>query len=205
MTEFGGGAYQASPMTAIPGFERFVQVASWHGQIYAEMCGGAKHNHLRCEVIRLVYLGSGKIDVYYRRDGMEHRIVADHVVSTIPLAQKRQKSANTTRSKVRTRVEHVFGHQQSSMGGKIVRTIGIARARFKIGMTNLGYNIRRLVCARLSALTGGLRVGSCKRTARSPASVKTVPDPGTHLGTSAATARSAKAEIAESGYCSRCP
>jgi len=26
------------------------------------------------------------------------------------------------------------------MGGKIVRTIGIARARFKIGMMNLGYN-----------------------------------------------------------------
>jgi hypothetical protein len=29
--------------------------------------------------------------------------------------------------------------------GKIVRAIGIARARFKIGMMNLGYNIRRLV------------------------------------------------------------
>jgi IS5 family transposase len=61
-----------------------------------------------------------------------------------PLSE-RQKSANTTRSKVRARVEHVFGQQQSSMGGKIVRTIGIARARFKIGMMNLGYNIRRLV------------------------------------------------------------
>ena len=56
-----------------------------------------------------------------------------------------QKSANTTRSKVRARVEHVFGHQENSMGGKIVRTIGIARARFKIGMMNLGYNMRRLV------------------------------------------------------------
>jgi hypothetical protein len=31
------------------------------------------------------------------------------------------------------------------MGGKIVRTIGIARARLKIGMMNLGYNISRLV------------------------------------------------------------
>src|SRR5712691_7299889 len=61
-----------------------------------------------------------------------------------PLSE-RQKSANTTRSKVRARVEHVFGHQQSSMGGKIMRTIGIVRARFKIGMMNLGYNIRRLV------------------------------------------------------------
>jgi hypothetical protein len=47
--------------------------------------------------------------------------------------------------RTRARVEHVFGHQQNSMGGKIVRTIGIARARFKIGMMNLGYNIRRVV------------------------------------------------------------
>ena len=46
---------------------------------------------------------------------------------------------------MRARVEHVFGQQQNSMGGKIVRTIGIVRARFKIGMMNLGYNIRRLV------------------------------------------------------------
>jgi hypothetical protein len=61
-----------------------------------------------------------------------------------PLSE-RQKSANTTRSQVRARVEHVFGQQQNSMGGKIVRTIGIVRARFKIGMMNLGYNIRRLV------------------------------------------------------------
>src|SRR4029450_164819 len=61
-----------------------------------------------------------------------------------PLSE-RQKSANTTRSRVRARVEHVFGHQQNSMGGKMGRTIGIARARFKIGMMNLGYNIRRLV------------------------------------------------------------
>ena len=56
-----------------------------------------------------------------------------------------QEAANTVRSKVRARVEHVFGHQENSMGRKIVRTIGIARARFKIGMMNLGYNIRRLV------------------------------------------------------------
>jgi IS5 family transposase len=61
-----------------------------------------------------------------------------------PLSQT-QEAANTVRSKVRARVEHVFGHQANSMGRKIVRTIGMARARFKIGMMNLGYNIRRLV------------------------------------------------------------
>ncbi len=31
------------------------------------------------------------------------------------------------------------------MGGKFVRTIGIARARTKIGMMNLVYNMRRFV------------------------------------------------------------
>jgi IS5 family transposase len=56
-----------------------------------------------------------------------------------------QEAANTTRSKVRARVEHVFGYQENSMGRKIVRTIGMARAKFKIGMMNLGYNMRRLV------------------------------------------------------------
>jgi transposase, IS5 family len=42
-----------------------------------------------------------------------------------------QMAANTLRSKVRARVEHVFGHQENAMGRKIVRTIGMARAKFK--------------------------------------------------------------------------
>ena len=40
----------------------------------------------------------------------------------------RQEAANKTRSSVRARVEHVFGNQHKSMGGKLVRTIGIVRA-----------------------------------------------------------------------------
>ncbi len=48
-----------------------------------------------------------------------------------------QKAANTTRSKVRARVEHVFGDQKNGMGAELVRTICIVRARCKIGMTNL--------------------------------------------------------------------
>lgn len=58
---------------------------------------------------------------------------------------KRQQAANTTRSRVRARVEHVFADQENGMGGKFVRTIGIARARVKIGLMNLTYNMRRLV------------------------------------------------------------
>jgi len=56
-----------------------------------------------------------------------------------------QTRANRAKSKIRARIEHVFGAQQNSVGGRIVRTIGIARARAKIGLQNLVYNIRRLV------------------------------------------------------------
>lgn len=91
-------------------------------------------------------------DSAYRSAEIERRLTEKGLRSRIhrraarnhPLSET-QKAANTTRSKVRARVEHVFGHQENSMGRKIVRTIGLARARFKIGMMNLGYNIRRLV------------------------------------------------------------
>ena len=58
---------------------------------------------------------------------------------------KRQEAANKARSKVRARVEHVFGNQHNGMGSKFIRTIGILRATVRIGMHNLAYNIRRLV------------------------------------------------------------
>ncbi len=41
-------------------------------------------------------------------------------------------------------VEHVFAHQKG-LRGLFVRTIGLARARIKIGLANLTYNIRRFV------------------------------------------------------------
>ena len=61
-----------------------------------------------------------------------------------PLSE-RQKAANTTRSRVRARVEHVFADQENGMGGIFVRTSGMARAAVKIGMMNLVYNMRRFV------------------------------------------------------------
>jgi transposase, IS5 family len=57
---------------------------------------------------------------------------------------KRTRTANARKSKVRSAVEHVFAHQKGLMG-LCVRTIGIARARVKIGLTNLAYNMRRFV------------------------------------------------------------
>ncbi len=60
-----------------------------------------------------------------------------------PLSDE-QKRGNRTKSKVRARVEHVFG-QQAHMGGHFVRTIGMARAKAKITMMNLVYNMVRLM------------------------------------------------------------
>ncbi len=58
-----------------------------------------------------------------------------------PLSTRTQQ-ANYKRSKVRSRVEHVFGAQEA-MGGMLVRTIGKARAGVKIGLMNMTYNLRR--------------------------------------------------------------
>jgi transposase, IS5 family len=54
------------------------------------------------------------------------------------------RRANAIKSTVRSRVEHVFAEQKDRMG-LFVRTIGISRARVKIGMANLVYNFKRLV------------------------------------------------------------
>ena len=41
-------------------------------------------------------------------------------------------------------VEHVFAEQKSRMG-LFIRTIGLARAKLKIGLANLAYNMKRLI------------------------------------------------------------
>jgi len=61
-----------------------------------------------------------------------------------PLSQA-QAAANRRKSKIRARVEHIFGAQENAPGGRLVRTIGSVRAKAKIGLQNLAYNIRRLV------------------------------------------------------------
>jgi IS5 family transposase len=58
---------------------------------------------------------------------------------------KRQKEANHKKSKIRARVEHVFGAIENEQGGLFIRTIGIARAKTKITFMNLVYNMRRFV------------------------------------------------------------
>lgn len=56
---------------------------------------------------------------------------------------EREKQGNHMRSKTRCRVEHVFGVQAMMAGDLILRTIGIVRAKVKIGLRNLAYNMFR--------------------------------------------------------------
>jgi IS5 family transposase len=70
-----------------------------------------------------------------------------------PLTEE-QKKSNREKSKVRARVEHIFGFVENSMNGSILRTIGIARAKAKIGMMNIVYNICRCVQLKKSISMG---------------------------------------------------
>ena len=61
-----------------------------------------------------------------------------------PLTQQ-QKATNTEKSRVRVRVEHVFGFMENSMGSMYFRKVGIKRAETVIGLMNLTYNMFRKI------------------------------------------------------------
>ena len=56
---------------------------------------------------------------------------------------ERQIKSNYRRAKIRSRVEHIFGVQTMRASSLIIRTVGIIRAKVKIGLRNLAYNIDR--------------------------------------------------------------
>ena len=71
-----------------------------------------------------------------------------------PLTEE-QKKNNRRKSKIRCRIEHVFAYMTMSMHGLTVRSIGIERAAFNIGLTNLVYNLCRYsLLSRKEAVTG---------------------------------------------------
>lgn len=59
-----------------------------------------------------------------------------------PLTEE-QKASNKIKSKTRCRIEHIFGFMTGAMHGITVRSVGIVRAEFNIGLTNLIYNLCR--------------------------------------------------------------
>lgn len=56
-----------------------------------------------------------------------------------------QTASNREKSKTRAKVEHVFGSWVMTMGGKLVRAIGLTRTRVQLGLKNLTYNLKRYV------------------------------------------------------------
>lgn len=89
-------------------------------------------------------------DSAYRSDEQEQSLAGSQHESQIHERAYRNKpdegdgNRNTAKSRVRARVEHVFGYQTNSMGGIFLRSIGAARAAVGVGLMNLTYNLARI-------------------------------------------------------------
>lgn len=91
-------------------------------------------------------------DSAYRSAEIEAMLAAKNITSEVherayrghPLTDL-QKAANRLKSSVRARVEHVYGHMETAMGGLMIHTIGLARAQVKMTFKNLAYNMQRFV------------------------------------------------------------
>ena len=57
---------------------------------------------------------------------------------------KNVKRGNKKRASVQAHIEHVFAVQKDKMD-LFIRTIGLERARVKVGLANLVYNLKRLI------------------------------------------------------------
>jgi IS5 family transposase len=90
------------------------------------------------------YTGEEQEKIYIRKKVINK--VIEKGYRNKPLTEM-QIANNKEKSKVRSRVEHLFGFVENSMQGSFIRTIGVIRATAKIGMMNLTYNICR--CAQL--------------------------------------------------------
>ncbi len=84
---------------------------------------------------------SAEIEEKLKKKGLKSRIHRKGHRNK-PLSE-REKRGNKTRSKVRARVDPVFGSQSNDMAGTLVRGVGLVRAR--IGLKNLADNSRRPV------------------------------------------------------------
>ena len=90
-------------------------------------------------------------DSAYRSDTISQALTRKNIVNRIhyrpwhsAALPEWQRQTNQRRSTIRARVEHVFGHQATSMRMTVIRGIGLARATFRIGLANLVYNMSRV-------------------------------------------------------------
>lgn len=91
-------------------------------------------------------------DSAYRSEEIEQRLTLEGYQSQIhekayrnqPLSDA-QKASNQEKSKIRAKVEHVFGSWVTHFGGKQVRCIGLERVSAYLGLKHLAYNLTRYV------------------------------------------------------------
>jgi IS5 family transposase len=90
-------------------------------------------------------------DSAYRSKEIEEYLKANECESFVhekgyrgnPLTEQ-QKESNNTKSKIRARVEHIFGFMTNSMNNALyMRSIGMKRIKESIGLLNLTYNLFR--------------------------------------------------------------
>ena len=77
---------------------------------------------------------------------LQDRMLASHIHRKKPRGRPMPinvADANSKRSAIRAPIEHIFACQKDQMR-LFVRTIGMVRARTKIGLANLVYNMKRL-------------------------------------------------------------
>ena len=85
-----------------------------------------------------------------RAAGLESRI-CERAYRNRPLSDE-QHAANRERSRIRSRVEHIFGFMHTNMHGTEIRCIGMLRAEIAIGIANLAYNLARFAQLTLPSL-----------------------------------------------------
>ncbi|WP_368415086.1 IS5 family transposase [Falsiroseomonas sp.] len=148
------GAPQVDLAVPAFGYKNHVAIDRRHGLIRGWTAShAAAHDGARLAEVVDADNTAGDVwaDTAYRSAKNEAWLADRGLVSRIhrkkPLGRPmpvRTRQANARKSAVRSAVEHVFARQKGPMG-LMVRTIGIARARVKIGLANLAYNIKRLV------------------------------------------------------------
>ena len=94
-------------------------------------------NHVKCEVLYADSAYSGKPIALALPENCKNQI-CEKGYRNSPLTSE-QKMNNRRKSRIRCRIEHIFGFMTGAMHGITIRSIGITRAWMNIGITNLVY------------------------------------------------------------------
>ena len=146
---------KVQPDIAIPafGYKSHISIDARHGFIRRQIItSAAAHDGARLReglIDRTNTASSVWADTAYRSKANEDFLAGAGKTSQIHRRKpkgkpmpKRTARANSRRSKVRARVEHVFAHQKDRMN-LAIRSIGIKRAEATIIMANIAYNLGR--------------------------------------------------------------